>query len=197
MKKIFSTKWMKGIMIIVAILLFFGITGYRFTPLSAAKGNPFISSDYELIDEFRGETAILYLFKSEEEEMYRTVLSEREGIFYRSPVSISIPMTDDPIRTIGAMSSIIKNGEGVSFLVIESFDEDVAYIEAGREFKRERQVVKKGEPVTFLFPFSKQVDFLNAIAFNEDGEKLYYYGYPKNQMFINSKDLKWYPYTDE
>ncbi|MCD8510427.1 MAG: hypothetical protein LRY73_11560 [Bacillus sp. (in: Bacteria)] len=181
----------------VLFFYFFGLTGYRFTPLSAAKGNPFISSDYELIDEFHGETAFLYLFKSEEEEMYRTVLSEREGIFYRSPVSISIPMTYNQIRTIGAMSSANDNGESFSLLVIESFDEDVAYIEAGRELKRERQEVKKGESVTFLFPYSKQIDHLNAIAFNEDGEKLYYYGYPNNQIFPNYKDLKWYPYTGE
>jgi hypothetical protein len=42
-----------------------------------------------------------------------------------------------------------------------SNDEKVAYIEAGVEPHVERREVSKGERVTFLFPFSEQIDKLN------------------------------------
>ncbi len=56
----------------------------------------------------------------------------------------------------------------------------------------ERKEVKKGELTTFLFPFSEQLDFLYPTAFNKDGKKLYYFGYPKDTNVFNNEDFKWH-----
>ncbi|MCA1060098.1 hypothetical protein LCL96_14260 [Rossellomorea aquimaris] len=69
----------------------------------------------------------------------------------------------------------------------------MAYIEAGIGADRKRKAVEEGQRVSFLFPYSQQVDQLDAKAFDESGQELYYYGYPKEAVNIfDDKDLKWH-----
>lgn len=83
-------------------------------------------------------------------------------------------------------------------LSVISYDEEVAYIEAGVEPYTEVKEIKVREPITFLFSFSKQIDHLNAVATNKEGEKLYYFGYPENATHINlNEDIRWYKIDEQ
>ncbi|MFS0688995.1 hypothetical protein AB1K89_07120 [Sporosarcina sp. 179-K 8C2 HS] len=177
--------------LLIVITLIFFLSGYRFTALSAAKSNSHLPKDAELMEQYETDSFGIFLFNIAEEERYQTVLSEKSGVFFRSSVSTDIPYSSDKIQTVGGMSVITSNGE-VTLLSVISYDEEVAYIEAGVEPYVERKEVNKGERISFLFPFSKQIDFLYPVAFNNDDKKLYYYGYPKDTNVLLSEDLKWH-----
>ncbi|WP_252504015.1 hypothetical protein [Sporosarcina sp. Marseille-Q4943] len=177
--------------VLIVITLIFFISGYRFTALSAAKSNSFLPKDAELVEQYDTGSSVIFLFNIDEEERYQTVLVEKSGVFYRSSVSTDIPYSSDKIQTVGGMSVTTRNDEATLLSVI-SYDEEVAYIEAGVEPNVERKEINKGQRITFLFPFSEQIDFLYPAAFNSDGKKLYYYGYPKDTHVLKSEDLKWH-----
>jgi hypothetical protein len=134
---------------------------------------------------------LIVISKSDKEEIYQTVLSEKAGVFFRSGVSTNIPYSSDKIQTVGGIS-VTNENDASTLLSVLSYDEEVAYIEAGVEPNIERKEINKGERISFLFPYSEQIDFLNPTAFNKDGKKLYYYGYPKNTSVFKSEDFKWH-----
>lgn len=189
-------KWIVVIPVFIVITLIFFLSEYRFTALSAAKNNAFLSKDAELIEHYDTGSSVVFLFKSDEEEMYHTLLSEKSGVFFRSSVSTNIPYSSDKIQTVGSISVTTENHESTLLSVI-SYDEEVAYIEAGVEPNVERKEINKGERISFLFPFSEQIHLLNPTAFNKDGKKLYYYGYPKDTNVLKSEDLKWHKIDEQ
>ena len=166
----------------------FMVTGYRFTALSAAKSNSFITKDYKVIEKYNTGSPEIFLFKSDIKKAYRTVLSEKSGLLYRSSFSTYIPYSADKLQTIGGMSFTSENDE-ITFLSVISNDDEVAYIEVGIGPNIEKKEINKGERVSFLFPFSEQIDFLNPTAFDKDGKKLYYYGFPKDTNVIKARRL--------
>lgn len=184
-------KWTVVISMLVVIILIFVMSGYRFTALSAAKSNTFLSKDAELMEQYDTGSSVIFLFKSDEQKIYQTVLSERSGLFYRSNASTNTPYSSDKIQTVGGMSFSNEKDEGTLLSVI-SYDEEVAYIEAGIEPNLERKEINKGERISFLFPFSEQIDLIHPIAFNNDGKKLYYLGYPEDTNIFKSEDFKWH-----
>lgn len=189
-------KWKIPISLLIGILLLFFISGYKFASFSAAKANAFLLKDAEMIEEYKTGSSVIYLFKSEEEKLYQTVLSEKSGLFFRSSSSTSIPYSSDELQTIGGISFTNEKDEA-TLLSIVSNDEKVAYIEAGVEPNIERKEINKGERISFLFQFSEQINFLNPTAFDNEGKALYYYGLPKNVSHVNiPKDLKWHPIVD-
>ncbi|ALC85335.1 hypothetical protein AM499_05540 [Bacillus sp. FJAT-22090] len=189
-------KWSKVIPILIVIIVLFIISGYRFTALSAAKGNSILSKDAELVEEYDIGKSTIFLFKSNNEEIFQTVLSEKFGLLHRSSVSTNVPFNADEIQTVGGFSFTGKN-DAATLLSVISNDNEVVYIEAGVDPYIERKVIKKGERISFLFSFSKQLDSLNATAFNKEGKALYYYGLPKNVNQVHiPEDLKWYKIVD-
>jgi hypothetical protein len=183
--------WRITIPLLISIFLMFMVTGFKFTALSAAKSNPHITKDFEVVGKYVTGTCVIYLFKSNDKKMYRTVLSEKSGLLYRSSSSTYIPYSKESLQTVGGMS-YRTDEKAFTLLSVISFDDDVAYIEVGAEQDIQREEINKGEIISFLFPFSKQIDMLNASAFNKNGKKLYYYGYPKGANSFNSNDLKWH-----
>ncbi|MDP5274929.1 hypothetical protein [Chengkuizengella axinellae] len=179
------------ILIIVVIIFIYFLIGYRLTALGAAKNHTFLSNDAVLMEDYELGSFSIFLFKSDDEEMYRTVLVEKAGLLFRSTNSTYIPYNSDILQTVGGMSFTLKNEEA-TFLSIVSNDEEIAYIEAGAESYTERKEISMGERISFLFPFSKQINFLNPIAFDKYGNELYYYGYPKNTNVFKNEDLKWH-----
>lgn len=184
-------KWIFAIPLLIAMVIIFFISGPSFTAISAAKSHSFLPKDAELVEQFDTGTSILFLFKSDGEKNYHTVLAERSGVFYRSSSSTYFPYSTDKIQTVGGMSFTSENDEA-SLLSVISYDEEIAFIEAGAEDNIERKEINKGERVTFLFPYSEQLDFLYPRALNKEGEILYYYGYPKDTNVTYSGDLRWY-----
>ena len=174
-------------LICICIVVFiFG--GYRFTPLAAAKANSFVTKDYELVGEYKNGSSIFYLFKSDEKQEYRTVYVNQNNFTYRSNSSTIIPYSKDSLQTIGGMS-IQYEDETATVFIIHSLDEKVTSISLESDLGIENKEISKGEIVYFLLPFTKQIDQLNAVALDRDGNKLYYYGYESDNSFNN---LKWY-----
>ncbi|MFS1519540.1 hypothetical protein V1503_24235 [Bacillus sp. SCS-151] len=184
-------KLMNVITMLVVIMLIFFISGHRFTALSAAKSNSSLSKDAELLGEYEIGSSVIFLFKSDKEQLYRTVLTQKSGVLFRSNASTYFPYSTDKLQTVGGMSFTSENTE-FSFLSITSNDEDVAYIEAGVVPNVERKEINKDEQISFLFPFSMQIDFLHPTAYDKDGNKLYYYGYPKGSNVLKKEDFKWH-----
>jgi hypothetical protein len=189
-------KWFLIIVVSFVILWMFFISGYRFTPLSAAKNNAFVEKDAEMIAEYKLGSSFIYLFKSEQEKMYRTVLTAKSGVFYKSSLSVYIPFRSDAIQTVGSISFTTEDDEG-TFLSIISEDENVAYIEIGKGSNLQRKQIKKGQRISFLFTKSEQIDFLSPTAFDKDGKKLYYYGLPEGSNFTNQEDLRWHKFEEK
>lgn len=184
-------KWIFVIPLLMVIISIFLISGYRFTALSAAQNHAFLSKDAELMEQYNTGSSTIFLFKSDEEETYHTVLSEKAGMFFRSSASTYIPYSSDKIQTVGGISFITDN-DATTLLSVISHDEEVSYIEAGVEPNVKREKINKGERISFLFQFSEQIDSLYPVAFNKDGKKLYYYGYPKDTNVFNGEDFKWH-----
>ncbi|UYZ22893.1 hypothetical protein [Mesobacillus jeotgali] len=177
------------LLFIIIFIVFIG--GYRFTALSAAKSLSFLSKNAELMEQYETDSSVISLFRNNEEQVYQTVLSEKSGVFFRGSVSTNISYSSDKVQTVGGISASTEN-DAVTLLSVISYDEDVAYIEAGVEPNVERKAISKGERISFLFPFNEQLDFLNPTAFNKEGKKLYYYGYPKNTIVFKIEDYKWH-----
>lgn len=175
----------------VVIVFIFYIDGQRFTALSAAESHDFLSKDAELVEKYEIGSSAIFLFKSDGEKMYRTVLSEKSGMFFRSSVSTYFPYSSDELQTV-ASASFMTEKEEATLLSVISYDEKVAYIEAGLETNIVRKQIEPGERVTFLFPFIEQLNFLEPTAFNKEGEKLYYYGYPKDTNIHRVEDIRWH-----
>ncbi len=190
---------MKKLMIIFPVLLvivfIFFISGFRFTAVSSAKNHSFLANDSELIDEYKIGSSVISLFKSDKEKIYRTVLTEKNTFFYQSKVSTYTPYSSDKIQTVGGISIATENTTA-TFISIVSNDEEVSYIQVGVEPNVERKEISKGERISFLFPFSEQIDFLYPTAFNKDGKMLYYFGYPKDTNVFKSEDFKWHKVDD-
>ena len=166
--------------------------GYRFTPLAAAKANSFVTNDYELVGQYKNDSSIFYLFKSDEKHQYRTVFVNRNYLTFRSNHSTALPYSKDPLQTIGGMS-IYDQDKAATVFIVQSFDEAVDSIQIDSGFGMEKKDIHKDEIVHFLLPIAKQIDQLNAIAYDEQGHELYYYGYEKNTI----NNLKWHKIKDE
>lgn len=177
--------------ILFVIVLFFFISGYRFTALNAAKSNPLLSKDAKLMEKHNIGSSDIFLFKSDKKQLYQTVLSEKSKVFFRSSALTYIPYSSDPLQTVGGMS-VTNKSNAFTFVSIKSNDGKVAYLEAGKGPNLVRKEIRKGERVSFIFQFSKQIDNLNLTAFDQDGNKLYYYGYPKDTNIFKTEDLKWH-----
>ncbi|WP_223492091.1 hypothetical protein [Sutcliffiella horikoshii] len=177
--------------LLLIILLLAFLSGYRFTALSAAKSHAFLTKDAELMDQYEIGSTDVFLFKSDVEQEYRTVLTQKSGVFFSSRASMYIPYSTDEIQTVGGASFNYEKDAG-SFISVVSNDEEVAYIEVGVEPNIERKEIKKGERISFLFPFSEQIDFLNPTAYDKDGNELYYHGYPRDTNVFKHEEFKWH-----
>ncbi|WP_044338973.1 hypothetical protein [Rossellomorea aquimaris] len=186
----------KLILVLVSVgmvVVMFMLSNYRFTPESAALSNPALTDDFEYVDQHGLGEAEVLLFKSDEKEEYMTVLAEKSGLLYRSNSSTYTPYTSDPLQLVGGMS-LATEENALTYLSVISNDDKVAYIEAGVEPHVERRGVSVGERVSLLFPFSENINKLNATAFDQNGKKLYYLGYPKGTNMFRQEDFRWHKY---
>jgi hypothetical protein len=164
--------------VLVIFMILMG-NGYRFTPSSAAKSSDGFAKDAELMDEYHLESFDIFLFKSDEEEKYQTVLSEKKGILYKSPATTNIPYTSGNLQTVGYLMYSSKKGT-VAMISVISKDEEVAYIEVGVEPKVRRKEVTIGERISFLFSFHAPSELQYLTAYNKEGKRLYFFGYPED-----------------
>lgn len=177
--------------ILLVLIVFYFISGYRFTALNAAESNSSLMEGSKLIDRFEQDAFTLFIFENEENQIYQTVLAEKKGIFYDSQISSYYPYYNDPIKLVGGMSVGTENIE-FSFISAVSRDEEIAYIEAGIEPDIERKEVSVDERVYFYLDEMVQITSLNPVAYNEQGEALYYFGYPEGENNLKIEDFRWH-----
>ncbi|MCD5324341.1 MULTISPECIES: hypothetical protein [Pontibacillus] len=188
-------KWILLLIPVVLLITFYKVyaDGYRVTALGAAKSNHFIADDVSLIDHYKLGSDDVYLFKSDKKEEYQTASATKSGFLYTSRVLVYWPYHEDEIETVGWLSS--SSG---TLLSVVSHDEDVAYIEAGNGTNRKRIETEKGKRITFTFTPKNRSNNLNPVAYNKEGEKLYYYGFPEtNTPHQSTKDIKWHKVDSE
>lgn len=187
-KKVIITLFI--ILIVYGILLF--ITGYRFSPLEAAKANGSLSESVTLLDETNRDWVDFYYFKDNNKNQYLTVIVDPKGFLYVSRTSTWLYNPTDEIKTMGSSSYMDKKGHQLTTLLVSSDSAEVAYIEAGPESNRTKLEIEKGE--TLLFEFDNLINHndMNPIAYDQDGKALYYYGYPKNVSYMKTGDYKWH-----
>lgn len=90
------------------------------------------------------------------------------------------------------MSYTNNEKEKATILVIENKDENVAFIEAGKEHERNKKDVKKGELVTFVWDEALFSHNIEPVALSKDNSELYRYGYSLGTTYFRDQDLKWY-----
>lgn len=179
------------VVIIFVAMYVFMFNGYRFSAQSAARSNTFITKNYHLFASYASGPFGIFLFKSDVNRMYRTVLSERSGPLYRSSVSVYIPYQSGALQTVGDMNYSSPDN-GFTFMSFKSNNNNVAYIEAGVQPNRERKEIKEGQTISFWF--DHYVSRPDIEAFDAQGKELYYYGYPKNTSEFSSNNFSWHKF---
>lgn len=179
------------ICLVLMVCLYF--SGYRFTPKQAADSHAFLEKGAQVISEVDVGWGYAYIYKVS--DYHLTVLSIKSGFLWRAPVSTHIKDVndkDDSIRTIGWMSFTNNEKERATILVIENKDENVAFIEAGKESERNKKSVRKGELVTFVWDEALFLHNIEPVALSSDNNKLYRYGYPLGTTYLSDQDVKWH-----
>ncbi|MBP1926710.1 hypothetical protein J2Z76_002580 [Sedimentibacter acidaminivorans] len=175
------------------LVLYLYFNGYRFTPRQAAKAHSFLERDAQLVSEVDVGWGYAYIYKVP--DYYLTVMATKRGFLWRAPFSShtkGINDKNDKIRMIGWMSCTNSEKEKATILVIENKDENVVFIEAGKETQRNKKNVENGELVTFVWDEALFVHDIKPIALSKDNRELYRYGYPLGTRTFRDKDLKWY-----
>lgn len=175
------------------LVLYLYFNGYRFTPRQAAKAHSFLERDAQLVSEVDVGWGYAYIYKVP--DYYLTVMATKRGFFWRAPFSSNtkgINDKNDKIRMIGWMSCTNSEKEKATILVIENKDENVVFIEAGKETQRNKKNIENGELVTFVWDEALFVHDIKPIALSKDNRELYRYGYPLGTRTFRDKDLKWY-----
>lgn len=180
------------IIIIIGLIAFLILNGYRITADSAAKAHSFLEKDAEQIKEIDFDWGKAYIYKVN--DYYRTVVAIRSGFLWRSPVSTNTKNVDDKeddLRTIG-WSSFSNKDRSITILVVKSNDRNVSYIGAGTKLDRIKKKIQPEEVVAFLWDEACYIHDIEPIALSKDNEKLYRYSYPEGTNVFRPEDLKWH-----
>ena len=178
-------------LILLLLIPFSFISGYRFTPMQALKSNPIIKDDFKIFGEVDREWVKVFLLETQVGIKTATVL--KSLISWRCPSVTYLyddMIKDDKVKTVGWTSFNAKNGQ-ITVFAVRTTDPDVKYIEAGPKLARQRKDIDLTN--TVIFVWDEALSDLNPIAFNQENKQLYKYMYdPAHPNFIDQKDLKWY-----
>jgi len=174
----------------MAVLIFY-ISGYRFTPLDAAKAHFDVGENSVSFEDVDFGWGKVYLFKTPKGP--RTVIAIKNGFLWRAPAAVHYDQTSsDVINTVGWMSYNDNKGQATVFAV-ETFDPNIVSVEAGPIGERTTKEVKVGTPIIFSWNNVIQPNELKPVALTTNGVPLYEYRYPKNTNGTRNDELKWYP----
>jgi hypothetical protein len=179
--------------VFLVLVLYLYISGYRFTPRQAANAHCFLERDSQVISEVDVGWGYAYIYKVS--DYYLTVMATKIGFLWRAPISShtkDVNDKNDKIRTIGWMSYTNSEKEKATILVVENKDENVAFIEAGKETQRNKKNIVNGKLVTFVWDEALFSHDINPVALAKDNIELYRYGYPLGTTIHRDTDMKWY-----
>lgn len=159
-----------GIVIILVISIF--MSGYRFTPLSAANADDLVTKNHIFIEYYGDGTNKYYLYKSDSDKEFLTVLIEKKWFTYIRKHTVTIPYSEEKIQTIGGMTNIVSRS-GQSSLIIRNSSEDVDYIKFETTDGEEEIKVSKDSYTYLSIPVNTPSVAIRA--FDIHNNYLYYY----------------------
>ncbi len=182
------------IFLLITILIIL-MSGFRLTANQAAKTNSNVDHRYELVNSVEVDEGLIFIYKNNEENIYRSTLISKHGLLYRGFGGgfWYQEQEEDMLKTIGYGSlSTSNNKNEFTILVVETMTPKVHYVEAGLDGQRQKIAVNKEELAVMYWPQSINHHDLNAVALGEDGKVLYKYAnHPKKTASLYN--LRWYP----
>ena len=185
-----------GIILILCVLSLFAYTYFERVGLDAqqaANRSHFIDTESVLLSEV--EVGSYKVFFYENDDKYRTIITEkRHFLWMLNSGSFWANKTDDKVKMVGwCTMADTGNGEGLTAIPVQSYDEQVAYIEMGPEADRIVKSVPYGDTVIFAWDKDIPWNDLNAIAYSSGGQPLYKLGYEIVNNTIKRDELRWLP----
>lgn len=180
------------ILIVISVIYFAQAyaNGKRIEAYASAQSSHWIDEESILLGEV--EMYPFHIFLYENEDKYRTIATKYSFPFWELGSSSWANKTDDLIKLVG-WYSVTSDGEGITVVPIQCFDDNVAYIKMGDNDDRLRKEVKVGEVVIFSWATSLRWNDLNGIAYSKDDKPLYKLGYEIENSFIKTDELRWLP----
>ena len=170
------------------IILF--ISGARFSPNQVAKASQGIDKTSILLGTVESPPYMVYVYENADE--YRTVLVTYKFPLWRSYTSSRANKTKDKVKRVGWCSyTDDENGKGITVVPVQSFDDNVAFIEMCSGSDLQRKEVISGEVLLFSWEKSIIWNDLNAVAYSSDNKELYKLGYEIINSTIQPDGLRW------
>ena len=185
----------KVFVVAIVIIIVLTLLGYRISPISAIKANPFVGRDIEIIKEVKREWCRVYIVETN--KGIKSTIAIKKGPLWISNNSFYIlddVIKNDKIKTLGSLS--IHGEKSIAVLCVESEDGKVKYIDAGVDNQRQRVSISIQEPIIIVWDEPINLNEINAIALDEDKSKTYVYSYhngENSKNVIRFEDLRWYP----
>ncbi|MFG6149319.1 hypothetical protein [Halobacillus sp. B23F22_1] len=184
-----------GLILILTTIALPLIFLFAYEPSFTAKGAVEKHFEYEndlrYINKIEAGQFQAWLFNDENEREYKTFLVKKDGFFYESPLSTYIEhQPDAPLETLSSIDYADET-DVLTLFVVQSQDSEVAKIEAGEETNRQEKEVEEGEKAVFSWDRSISFDEMNAAAYGEHGESLYYFGIEQDNT-ANVDNVGWF-----
>ncbi|MGF7143241.1 hypothetical protein HNQ56_001664 [Anaerotaenia torta] len=182
--------------LIIVLVTYFAhayATGKSFDSYLCAQNSQWVDEESILLNEVDMFPYHVYLY--ENEDKYRTIVTQYSFPFWELGDSSWANKTDDMIKLVGWYSGA-RNGHGITVVPIQCLDENIAYIEMGAN-ERLRKEAKIGEVMIFSWANTLRWNDLDGIAYSADGEPLYRLGYDHQNSTIKADELRWLPLNDE
>ncbi|SHO47680.1 zf-HC2 domain-containing protein [Anaerocolumna xylanovorans] len=165
-------------------------TGKRFDAYNCSQNSRWVDEESILLGDV--DMAPFHIYLYENEEKYRTIATKYSFPFWELGSSSWANKTDDLVKLVG-WYSVRDDGQGITVVPIECFDENVEYIEMGANDSRLRKEIKGGEVIIFSWAKSLRWNDLDGIAYSKEGEPLYKLGYDVKNATIKTDELRWLP----
>lgn len=164
-------------------------TGKSFRSYDAAQNSRWIDEASILLKQVDVSPFHVYLY--ENEDKYRTIVTTYSFPFWSIASSSWANKTEDQIKLVGWYSES-RNGKGITVVPVQSFDEEITYIEMGSSERLRKEIIT-GEVTVFSWNRALKWNELNGVAYSADGTPLYKLGYDTQTGMIKIDELRWLP----
>jgi hypothetical protein len=200
-KKLAKRLRLRKVLIYIGIILILSITaliaygyvqGIRFDAQQTANINRYVDEKSVLLGEVEINSYKVFFY--ENEDKYRTIITEKAYFVWKNGNSFWANKNDDKVKLVGWCSMTgTESGKGVTAIPVQSYDKQVAYIEMGPEGDRLIKDVAYGKTSIFAWDKAIRWNDLNAIAYSSSNKPLYKLGYEIVNNHINTDELRWLP----
>lgn len=180
------------ILCVTTLIAYVYAQGIRFDAQRAANSNRYVDEESVLLG--KAEINPYKVFFYENEDKYRTIITEKACFVWKNSSSFWAKKTDDKVKMVGWCNiADSENGKGITAIPVQSYDKQVTYIEMGPKEARIRKDIPYGITVIFAWDKSIRWNDLNAVAYSSDSKPLYKLGYEIVSNHINTDELRWLP----